>query len=548
MSLWVILLFIPHVVLFETVMITSKDIIEFCISNGLKQVEILYENSTDLYSKKFARDLYRESKIRSHIRSSMKKFIEYERSTSKFRLSIKEERDSLIVLSYSYENDWDNIMEAICKWKGKSNLFVILYPISKSSLKKLIQVTSDFSNNCQFDLVYSTGSNVVWKRVIKIKDNSESIFTSLSFDNFGKIITNYNLEGAHLRCSALSWQPYLSLSECNGDGSNCNSHGYLADLMNILGDMYNFTWHCDSEPNSNWGMLPESGPHTINGTWKGVFGNVINGNYSISLSFYTISSARADLCDYIRMGPGVDYLLAFVPQHPTYDSSLFSRPFRNEIWFVIGILFLVFIFVLFLTSQPKKCQNNDLLSYRMTVSIAWFSSFLVTVYYEGALTMFFATEISSPFRNLEESVFAYPEWKLMIRKSEAGLWYAYATQGEKEKYIQEYWGRIQSSPGETIYDSLPHGLSLIENDRVATKNSPLTPILRHGSQILQENGILAALDAKWVGKNVESDNSRTTEVFVLETNQLMLSFVILSGAMIVSLVALIFERINVFIK
>ena len=81
--------------------------------------------------------------------------------------------------------------------------------------------------------------------------------------------------------------------------------------------------------------------------------------------------------------------------------------------------------------------------------------------------MFFATEISSPFGNLEESVFAYPEWKLMIRKSEAGLWYAYATQGEKEKYIQEYWSRIQSSPGETIYDSLSQGLDLIENNSVA---------------------------------------------------------------------------------
>ena len=81
---------------------------------------------------------------------------------------------------------------------------------------------------------------------------------------------------------------------------------------------------------------------------------------------------------------------------------------------------------------------------------------------------------------------------------------------------------------------------------VATKNSPLTSILRHGSLILQENGVLAALDAKWVGKELELDSSRTTEAFVLETKQLMLSFVILSGAMVVSLVVLICERMNLF--
>ena len=89
----------------------------------------------------------------------------------------------------------------------------------------------------------------------------------------------------HIPCLTLSWMPYIDLIECNPDnGQNCLSVGYLADVWNLLGKRLNFTWHCDADPNSDWGVIPVSGPANVSGKWGGVVGKVNSGLYPFSLA------------------------------------------------------------------------------------------------------------------------------------------------------------------------------------------------------------------------------------------------------------------------
>ena len=61
--------------------------------------------------------------------------------------------------------------------------------------------------------------------VMTVQDNKNVIVSKLVFDNTRKIKKIYNLQGIHLKCSALPWPPYLYLSDCETSGINCKSTG-----------------------------------------------------------------------------------------------------------------------------------------------------------------------------------------------------------------------------------------------------------------------------------------------------------------------------------
>ena len=104
----------------------------------------------------------------------------------------------------------------------------------------------------------------MWRKVITLRHYKQPVINIITFDKFGRIITHYDMQGLHIRCSTLSWAPYLTLSNCHGrNQTNCTSIGYLADLMDNLGEIFNFTWQCDAEPENNWGTVPISGRTSI---------------------------------------------------------------------------------------------------------------------------------------------------------------------------------------------------------------------------------------------------------------------------------------------
>ena len=79
---------------------------------------------------------------------------------------------------------------------------------------------------------------------------------------------------------------------------------------------------------------------------------------------------------------------------------------------------------------------------------------------------------------------------------------------------------------------------------IVTENSPLGPMLQHGSKDMHERGVFNYLQRKWLKRcdtcrPLEDHSSAKT---VLNLNQVSFLFFILGNAMVISLIILLFEN------
>ena len=115
---------------------------------------------------------------------------------------------------------------------------------------------------------------------------------------------NYNLGGLEVRSISLPWPPYLMLSDCKAETLHCHSEGYLVDFMDMAKAVFNFTYISCKEPNDDWGLAPKAsaaaeGPLLNRGAnWSGVVGNVIDGNFDLSLGTWHWLRDRAELLSF----------------------------------------------------------------------------------------------------------------------------------------------------------------------------------------------------------------------------------------------------------
>ena len=57
------------------------------------------------------------------------------------------------------------------------------------------------------------------------------------------ILEDYNLKGLKLTTISLTWVPFLTLKECDENGTNCKIiYGYIKDYMDALSKDLNFTY------------------------------------------------------------------------------------------------------------------------------------------------------------------------------------------------------------------------------------------------------------------------------------------------------------------
>ena len=117
-----------------------------------------------------------------------------------------------------------------------------------------------------------------WHQVIVLEGNNKAIINEVMFDDNTHIKESYDMQGSHILSVSLSWAPYFMLYDCNDQGYECKSTGYLKHFMDGLGTLLNFTWECHQEVNNNWGIVPNA-----NGDWDGVTGHVSNGTYQLSI-------------------------------------------------------------------------------------------------------------------------------------------------------------------------------------------------------------------------------------------------------------------------
>jgi hypothetical protein len=111
----------------------------------------------------------------------------------------------------------------------------------------------------------------------------QSVQSSL-FRSLCTILEDYDLNVLTIYYIALDWEPFATFKDCNSVGKECSSSGYLIDYINILSKELNFTYEAHSDPDSDWGVLPKSGPNNHSGIWGGVVGGLVNNKYDLSLS------------------------------------------------------------------------------------------------------------------------------------------------------------------------------------------------------------------------------------------------------------------------
>ena len=87
--------------------------------------------------------------------------------------------------------------------------------------------------------------------------------------------------------------------------------------------------------------------------------------------------------------------------------------FRDEVWKGIGYLIVLGTFLLVV---PYMFINgyDDMTSSKISITCLWFFFVLVNAYYGGALTMFFVSEITLPFKTIRDVLQVFPSWNLVF--------------------------------------------------------------------------------------------------------------------------------------
>ena len=86
--------------------------------------------------------------------------------------------------------------------------------------------------------------------------------------------------------------------------------------------------------------------------------------------------------------------------------------FRDEVWKGIGYLILFGTFMLVVPYMFINGYDN-MTSSKISITSLWFFFVLVNAYYGGALTMFFVSEITLPFKTIRDVLQVFPSWNLV---------------------------------------------------------------------------------------------------------------------------------------
>lgn len=93
----------------------------------------------------------------------------------------------------------------------------------------------------------------------------------------------------------------------------------------------------------------------------------------------------------------------------TYRYVIFLR---DEVWKGIGYLILFGTFMLVVPYMFINGYDN-MTSSKISITSLWFFFVLVNAYYGGALTMFFVSEITLPFKTIRDVLQVFPSWNLV---------------------------------------------------------------------------------------------------------------------------------------
>ena len=180
---------------------------------------------------------------------------------------------------------WQKYLDLVTKSKVNSAILVHVGCLGVGKERLLRKQIQPLSKNAMFYLTYqlkNTEKDFLWDRVISVSGYKQKVRNNLQFDSGGRLIINYDLQGLRIESMTGTWEPYLYLYGCTDEQKHCKSEGYLADVMDTMGNMMNFTWVAHGRKDKNWGTVRL--PTSLNSSrmWSGMLGDIVYGDYQIS--------------------------------------------------------------------------------------------------------------------------------------------------------------------------------------------------------------------------------------------------------------------------
>lgn len=512
---------------------SSSGIQNFLIDNGHRHVDIFYNSSQRL------------------------EFLLYDVFVARLHMSgvgKAQQKSFGIFMFESRKDDLASYLSSIVQRKIKMSLLIIFGPWDKNDTNLIKKHLSDLHSSTLFYIAMPTidSTEMTWHQIISLK--SGSTINSLIFANNSCVIKEtYNLHQLEVVSTSLTWAPYLTIEDCNSDGLNCaRNDGFLIDYMDKLADQFNFTYVSQRNVDDDWGTIG------ANGTWGGVFGDVMKNNYDMSISIWNWSPYRDELLDFAHV-VGPKFVMVMKPQRSNIDFGFFTRVFEVNTLAYIVFLAGVALCITFCVYQYGPEEQRDALD---ILTFTWWLFFtLVNSYYCGVLTMFFATPNLVPFETITDVIEAYPNWKLMVRVGSESWINEMARQGHQDFLTLQQ--RLRENPTETTYRSIEHALTLVEQGQnvirtekytllghirsnptehkirilnfkeadvslcfILHKNSPLTPMFKQGANHLMESGLERQLLYKWFG-GIEQSVNAPSEGQIITLGQMITIFVVM---------------------
>jgi hypothetical protein len=109
----------------------------------------------------------------------------------------------------------------------------------------------------------------------------------------------------------------------------------------------------------------------------------------IEIYFRSWISERSEFLDFVPIVSST-LVLVLTPQAPEIDFGLFIRPFRDEAWLIVGLIFILILASL-LIPYALISYFEETQGYRIALLSGWIFFVLLNAYYGGAMTMFFTS-------------------------------------------------------------------------------------------------------------------------------------------------------------
>ena len=214
-----------------------SEVKSFLIDNGLKYVTLL-GNSTipSPYARKIISNLFEKADF--HLRHSG-----IERYTELHQIF------DVDVQIFLFDPKYDEIgylLKVIQRTKVERSILLSTRPW-KSATKKLFKSHLNDTPNLFFYVASPldsslNGALMSWQQVITLMTGYTINDLKFRRDSY-TIKEQYDFNGLTVRSTSLTWAPFLTINDCNDDGTDCAiQYGYLMDYMDALAKDLNFTF------------------------------------------------------------------------------------------------------------------------------------------------------------------------------------------------------------------------------------------------------------------------------------------------------------------